>query len=117
MRRKSYVSPLILAAQLPVDDDPIIVIGGSMETGGIGDCFAEEDMLTGQPGAKVYFLGPDGERTFVGYHNVRDGEETSGEYFDVDGNLIDLCEYMCDDFEMYVGEVYGLWCDNGMGGL
>ncbi len=88
-----------------------------METGGIGDCFAEEDMLTGQPGAKVYFLGPDGERTFVGYHNVRDGEETSGEYFDVDGNLIDLCEYMCDDFEMYVGEVYGLWCDNGMGGL
>ncbi len=114
-KKRKYVSPLLL--QLPIDDDPIIVIGGSMETGGIGECFEENEMLTGQPGAHVYFLGEDGTKTFVGYHQVRDGAEDYDEYYDENGEWIDLSDYGFD-FELYVGLTYDLWCDyGGMGGL
>lgn len=115
MGKKSYFSPLFLAAQLIVDDDPIIIIGASMDTGGIGSCFEETAMLWGQPGAEVYFI-QDGERTFVGYHQVREDAEDYDEYYDVNGNWIDLSEYLFD-FSEYVGETYDLWCDEGFGGL
>ena len=116
MGKKAYFSPLFLAAQLIPGDDVIIVIGDSMDTGGIGECFEETAMLWGQPGAEVYFLGEDGEKTFVGYHQVREGADDYDEYYDINGNWIDLSEYMFD-FELYVGETYDLWCDYGMGGL
>ena len=113
-KKRNYVSPLWL--QLVVDDDPVIVIPGSWDTGGIGECFEETAMLSGQPGAEVYFLGEDGTKTFVGYHQVREGADDYDEYYDTSGNWIDLSEYNFD-FEIYVGETYDLWCDYGMGGL
>lgn len=112
-KKRNYVSPLW---QLIVDDDPVIVIGGSMDTGGIGDCFEETEMLTGQPGAEVYYI-QGGMRKFVGYHQVREGAEDYDEYYDENGNWIDMAEYMFD-FGIYVGETYDLWCeDEGFGGL
>ncbi len=115
-KKRNYVSPLWL--QLPVDDNPIIVIGGSMDTGGVGQCFEETAMFSGEHGAEVYFLNDDGSKTFVGYHQVIDGAEDEGEYYDTSGNWIDLSEYGFD-FELYVGETYNLWCggDEGLGGL
>lgn len=113
-KKRKYVSPLLL--QLVVDDDPIIVIPGSWDTGGIGECFEETAMLSGMPGAEVYFLGEDGTKTFVGYHQVREGAEDYDEYYDINKNWIDLSEYNFD-FEIYVEEKFGLWCDYGMGGL
>ena len=88
-KRRNYVSPLLL--QLVVDDDPTIVIGGSMDTGGIGDCFEETAMLSGQPGAEVYYI-KNGERRFVGYHQVREGAEDYDEYDDIGGNWIDISD-------------------------
>ena len=113
-KKRKYVSPLLL--QLVVDDDPIIVIGGSMDTGGVGECFEETAMFSGRPGAEVYFLNDDGTKTLVGYHQVIDGADDFDTYYDLEGNEIDMAEYMFD-FEMYVGETFGLWCDSGMGGL
>ena len=116
MRRKSYFSPLILAAQLQPGDDPIIIIGGSMDTGGIGECFEETAMFSGKYGAEVYFLNGDGTKTLVGYHQVIEEAPDYDSYYDLEGNEIDMAEYMFD-FEMYVGETFNLWCDYGMGGL
>lgn len=117
MRRKSYFSPLILAGQLVVDDDPIIVIGGSMDIGGVGECFEETAMFSGRPGAEVYFLNPDGTKTLVGYHQVIDGADDYDTYYDLEGNEIDMAEYGFD-FETYVGLTFDLWCgDGGFGGL
>jgi hypothetical protein len=114
-KKRKYVSPLLL--QLVVDDDPIIVIGGSMDTGGVGECFEETAMFSGKYGAEVYFLGEDGVKTLVGYHQVIEEAPDYDSYYDLEGNEIDMAEYMFD-FEMYVGETFGLWCDyGGMGGL
>ncbi len=113
-KKRKYVSPLLL--QLVVDDDPTIIIGGSMDTGGIGECFEETAMFSGKYGAEVYFLNEDGTKTLVGYHQWIDGAEDEGSYYDLEGNEIDMAEYMFD-FEMYVGERFDLWCDSGMGGL
>ena len=107
-KKRNYVSPLW--AQLVVDDDPIIPIGGSMDTGGIGDCFEETAMFSGEHGAEVYFLNDDGTKTFVGYHQVIDGADDEGVYYDEQGNEIDLSEYNMD-FGLYVGFTYDLWCD------
>ena len=116
-KKRNYVSPLWQGFNpMEPGDDPIIVIGGSMDTGGIGDCFEETAMLSGQPGAEVYFLKEDGTKKFVGYHQVREGADDYDEYYDTSGNWIDLSEYNFD-FEIYVGETYDLWCDYGMGGL
>ncbi len=81
-----------------------------MDTGGAADCFTEEDMLTGEPGAKVYY-NQNGMKVFVGYHQVREGAEDYDQYYDTERKPIDLCEWMCDDFSMYVGDVYCLWCE------
>lgn len=116
-KKRNYVSPLWQGLVID-DDNPVIVIGGSMETGGIGDCFEETEMLTGQPGAEVYYI-QGGKRVFVGYHQVREGAEDYDEYYDENGNWIDLFGGGYNgDFEIYVGETYDLWCeDEGFGGL
>lgn len=117
MGKNAYFSPLFLAAQLIVDDDPTIIIGASQDTGGIGPgCFEETAMLSGMPGAEVYFLHDDGTKTLVGYHQVRVDAEDYDEYYDINKEWIDLAEYNFD-FEEYVGLTYDLWCDYGMGGL
>jgi len=105
-KKRSYLSPLL---QLVDGGDDVIVIGGSMDTGGVGDCFEETAMLSGQPGAEVYYV-QNGERTFVGYHQVREDAEDFDEYYDVNGDWIDLSLYMFD-FSEYVGETYDLWCE------
>ena len=117
-RNTRFADNFLLSAipmQLIVDDDPIIILDGSMDTGGIGDCFTENDMLSGEPGARVYY-NQDGSNTFVGYHQVREGADDYDEYYDVNGEWIDLSEYNMD-FEEYVGFTYDLWCDYGFGGL
>ena len=106
-KKRNYVSPLWQG--LVEDPDPTIVVGGSQETGGIGDCFEETEMLTGQPGAEVYYI-QGGKRVFVGYHQVREGAEDYDEYYDVNGNWIDLSEYSFY-FELYVEDVFGLVCE------
>lgn len=115
MRRKSYFSPLILAAQLQPGEGEII-IGGSMDIGGIGECFEETAMFSGKYGAEVYFLNDDGTKTLVGYHQVIDGAPDYDSYYDLKGNEIDMADYGFD-FETYVGLTFDLWCDYGMGGL
>ena len=113
-KKRKYVSPLLL--QLVVDDDPTIIIGGSMDTGGIGECFEETAMFSGQYGAEVYFLGEDGEKTLVGYHQVIEGTDDYDTYYDLDGNPIDLTDYW--GFDEWVGWEFGLWCDDsGFGGF
>ncbi len=113
-KKRKYVSPLLL--QLPIDDNPVIVIPGSWDNGGVGECFEETAIFSGEHGAEVYFLKDDGTKQFVGWHQLIEGAEDYDEYYDVNGNWIDLSEYNFD-FEIYVGETYDLWCDSGMGGL
>lgn len=112
-KKRYYVSPLWL--QLVVDDDPVIVIGGSMDTGGIGECYEETAMFSGKYGAEVYFLHDDGTKTLVGYHQVIQEAEDYDTYYDLNGEEIGA-EYMFD-FDTYVYDVFGFECDYGMGGL
>lgn len=116
-KKRNYVSPLWAQSSLDDGGEGLIIIRNSMDTGGMGPgCFEETAMLSGQPGAEVYFVDEDGNKTFVGYHQVREGAEDYDEYYDEHGNEIDLSLYNMD-FEEYVGQTYDLWCDYGMGGL
>ena len=107
-KKRNYVSPLWLQSDLTDGGEGLIIIGDSQETGGIGSCFEENDMLTGEPGAKVYYI-QDGKREFVGYHQVREDADDYDEYYDINGEWIDLSEYSFY-FELYVEDKFGLVC-------
>lgn len=113
MRRKSYFSPLILAAQLPGGGDDVIIVANSVESGGTwgGECWDVVDQFYGEPAGKI--IGCDG--TLLGYLDTNDwilydknGNEVENFYEDYMGdvdwwledqgwNCYDACPQLADD--------------------
>lgn len=92
MEKNTYFSPMFLAAQLVVDDDPTIIVGASQDTGGTvgGECWSVVDMLSGEPAGKI--IGCDG--TFLGYLDMnewilydKEGKEVENFYEDYMGDV------------------------------
>ena len=89
-KKRKYVSPLLM--QLNPGDDVVIVVGGSMDTGGTwgGECWSVVDQLSGQPAGQI--IGCDG--THLGYLDTNEWV-----LYDKDGNEVE------DFFDEYYGDV------------
>ena len=97
-KKRNYVSPLWQGFNpMEPGDDPIIVIGGSMDTGGTvgGECWSVVDMLSGDPAGKI--VGCDG--TELGYLDMnewilydKNGQEVLNFYEDYMGDVDDWLE-------------------------
>ena len=104
MGKNAYFSPLFLAADLIDGGGDVIIIEGSVDTGGTvgGECWSVVDMFSGVPAGKI--IGCDG--THLGYLDINEWI-----LYDKDGQeVLDFFENYMGDVDSWLAETQGWRC-------